>query len=284
MKLQMKVTAFHMVDNLATGLYESEGQRVMELIRNSLVASMPTNKWEPKRAKIEVSLVPNHPLSPSKGVALVILDHGCGLTDPALERYFNWLGTPLAQLRQHQNGSYNGASQKGIGRLAALALNENCLHDDIMTRIKHGYYLLSRTSKSGEVRFVPVIPERAETEQGFETERFISPTSTEMGSLKNIPGSFTSIIIPTPIFQSHGEIYDAVKWLLPREQDKMFDLLIGGKTYGPPPLEMDINITSQDGRYRARLGVGNTERLGFVLQAAKSSGDFCPTRYGTPIL
>ena len=41
MKLQMKVTAYHMVDNLATGLYESVGQRLMELIRNSLVASMP---------------------------------------------------------------------------------------------------------------------------------------------------------------------------------------------------------------------------------------------------
>lgn len=262
----MKVTAFHMVDNLATGLYESVGQRLMELIRNSLVASMPNPQaWEPKKARIELSLVSNHPLSPNKSTALVALDHGCGITDPALERYFNWLGTPLSQLRQHNNGSYGGASQKGIGRLAALALNENCLHDDILTRIKHGYYLLTRTSKTGNVRFVPVIPEKAETEQGFDTDRFISPTSTELGPMKNITGSFTAIVIPTPIFKSHGEIYDAIKWLLPREQDKMFDLVIGGKPVQPPPLEKDINLSSQDGRYRARLGVGNTDSDGVWL-------------------
>jgi len=266
MRFQMKVTAFHMVDNLATGLYESVGQRLMELIRNSLVASMTSpNVWAPKRAKIEMSIIPNHPLCPSKSQALIVLDHGCGLTDPALERYFNWLGTPLSQLRQHNNGSYGGASQKGIGRLAALALNENCLHDDVMTRIKHGYYLLTRTSKSGNVRFVPVIPEKAETEQGFDTERFISPTSTEMGPLKNLQGSFTAVVIPTPVFKSHAEIYEAIKWLLPREQDKMFDLQIGGKAFGPPPLEKEINLSSQDGRYRARLGVGNTDSDGVWL-------------------
>lgn len=266
MRLQMKVTAYHMVDNLATGLYESVGQRLMELIRNSLVASMPNpDRWEPKKAKIEISIVQNHPLASGKGPALVVLDHGCGLTDPAVERYFNWLGTPLGQLQKNANGSFNGASQKGIGRLAALALNERCLDEDIMVRIKHGYYLFSRTSKSGNVRFVPVIPERAETEQGFETERFISPSSTEMGTLKDVSGSFTGIVIPTPIFKNHADLYDEIKWLLPREQDKMFNLSIGGKAVLPPPLEKDINISSQDGHYRARLGVGNAESDGVWL-------------------
>lgn len=252
----MKVTAFHMVDGLATGLYESVAQRLMELVRNGLVASMTSpSKWEPKQARIEISLVSNHPLA-SKATALVVLDHGRGLTDPDLERYFQWLGTPLSQLRlSNGNGLHHGASQKGMGRLAGLALNENCLNDDAMVKVKHGYYLLTRTSKTGDVRFVPVIPERVEVEGGFNFNRFISPTATELGPLKNIDGSFTAIVIPTPVFKNHNEIYDEIKWFLPRERDKMFQLLIGGKAVQPPPLEEEINISSVNGEYRARLGV-----------------------------
>ena len=257
-----KVTALHYVDGLGAGLYGSEGQRVMELIRNAARASMPDPKrWEPKRAKIKLSLVPNHPLA--NGTAFLCLDHGRGLTDPDCDRYFNWLGTPMSKLRADANGSI-GDSQKGIGRLAALALNEKCLDDDVMVRIKHGYYLLSRTSKTGKVRFVTFIPERVE-EEGIDIERFIDPTSTEMGPLKGIQGSFTAIVVPTPIFKSHDAIYDAVKWFLPREQDKMFELSIGGKLMQPPPLEKDVNVTSQDGRYRARLGVGGATSDGVWL-------------------
>jgi hypothetical protein len=263
MKTHMRATAFHFVDNLGTGLYESEGQRVMELIRNALPASMPDPKrWEPKRAKIELSLVANHPLANS-GPAFLCLDHGRSLTDPDFDRYFNWLGTPISKLREDANGN-RGDSQKGIGRLAALALNEKCLDEDVMVRIKHGYYLLGRTSKTGKIRFVTFIPERAE-EDGIEIDRFIDPTATEMGPLKGIQGSFTAIVVPTPIFKSHAEIYEAIKWFLPREQDKMFELLIGGKAMQPPPLERDLNITSEDGRYRARLGVGTTASDGVWL-------------------
>jgi hypothetical protein len=253
----MKVTAFHMVDGLATGLYESVAQRLMELIRNGLVASMVSpEKWEPKRAKIEISLVPNHPLSPNKGTALLVLDHGRGLTDPDLDRYFQWLGTPLSQLKLlNGNGLHHGASQKGMGRLAGLALNENCLAEDAMMKVKHGYYLLTRTGKTGDVRFVNVIPEKVEMQGGFNFERFISPTATEMGPIKGIDGSFTAIVIPTPVFKNHAQIYDEIKWFLPRERDKMFALLIGGKAVQPPPLEGEINLSSVDGRYRARLGV-----------------------------
>ncbi len=262
MKTYSKVTAFHYVDNLGTGMYASEGQRGMELLRNAARPSMPDPKrWEPKRAKIELSLVTNHPLA--HGTAFLCLDHGRGLTDPDCDRYFNWLGTPMSKLRADANGSL-GDSQKGIGRLAALALNEKCLDDDVMQRIQHGYYLLSRTSKTGKVRFVTFIPERVE-EEGIEIDRFIDPTSTEMGPLKGIQGSFTAIVVPTPIFKSHPEIYDSIKWFLPREQDKMFEISIGGKIVQPPPLEKDINITSQDGRYRARLGVGTNESDGVWL-------------------
>ncbi len=272
-RVPMKVSAYHMVDNLAVGLYESVGQRVMELIRNSIAASMPNpRQWEPKRARVEISIVPNHYLTPNRGPALIVLDHGCGLGADALERYFTWLGTPLALLKSRQQAGYNGASQKGIGRLAALALNENCLSDNLEARVKHGYYLLTRTTEVGEVRFVSVIPEQVELKQGFETNRFISPTAREMQAIGNIRGSFTAIVIPTPVFRSHEEIYDAIKWLLPREQDKMFELLIGGKAVSPPPLETEINVTSTDGQFRARLGASGKKGDGGVWLCDAETG------------
>ncbi|MDB5194461.1 MAG: hypothetical protein JWN50_475 [Parcubacteria group bacterium] len=261
----MVVTADHMVDGLGVGLYENVGQRVLELMRNGLAASMPPGVWTPNGVKIELMLIPHHPLSPKNGPALIVLDHGSGLTDPMVERYFYWLGTPIRELREREKGIQNGVSQKGIGRLAALALNENCLHEDRLVRIRNGYYLFSRTAASGEIRFVPVIPEKAEMNGGFETERFISPTSTEMGPLKDIKGSFTAIVVPSPVFKTADEIYEAIKWLLPREQDKMFDLTINGKPVGPPPLEKTLTLTSKDGRYRARLGAGNDKSEGIWL-------------------
>ncbi len=259
--MHLAVSALHLVDGLGSGLYEDVGQRVMELVRNGLVASMPdSNKWEPKRAKIEILFVQNHRLAPKNCATLIVLDHGSGMTDAGFQRYFGWLGTPLSELRKYKGkGSFQGASQKGIGRLAALALNERCLDDDIEVRISNGYYILSRTQAEGDVRFVPVIPEEAEV-SGFNTRRLVSPNSTEMGPLKGIEGSFTAVVIPTPVFSSSQEIYDAIRWHLPRERDKMFSLTIGGKDALPPPLETSVNITSPDGRYRARIGANKDER------------------------
>ncbi len=59
MKLQMAITAYLILQALAKDLYEDFGQCLMELIRNGLCASMdnPDKKWEPHRAKIEVSLI-----------------------------------------------------------------------------------------------------------------------------------------------------------------------------------------------------------------------------------
>lgn len=258
MRLQMKVTAYHMVDNLSSGLYKDPGRCLNELIRNAVVVSMPhPGIWDPTHAQIEIYLADSHPLSPDRGPALIVLDHGPGLTDPALERYFNWLGTPLYLLQESMNG--NGASQKGIGRLAALALNERCLHDDISVKVANGYYLFSRTEKSGKVRFVSIIPEQVEQSQGFETDRFIASNATEMGPFKNIPGTFTALVIPTPVFKTDEEIYEAVKWYLPREKDKMFTLTVGRHRAEPPPLEKEVNHDSEDGRFRARLGAGTSD-------------------------
>lgn len=266
MRHPMMVSAYHMVENLGAGLYESEGARLWEPVKNGLVAQMRNSgKWEPRGARIDISLVPNHPLSPDRGTVLLIRDYGCGLTDTDLYRYINWLGTPLKYLEEIERGEYSGAKQKGIGRLATLALNEKCVQEKVMARVKHGYYMLTRTAKSGNVRYITIIPEKAENEGGIETDRFISPTSTEMGPLKGITGTFTALVVPNPIFRSHEEIYNAIKWFLPREQDKMFQLYIGGKPVVPPPLEKEINITSPDGRFRARLGLGDDKSDGIWL-------------------
>jgi hypothetical protein len=268
MNTRMDVTAYMMIENLGSGLYDSPGQCVMELVRNGLVASMPDakNRWEPQLANIEISLVPNHPLG-GKAPTLVVLDHGCGLTDPMLDRYFKRLGTSIHDLNQQTKMQSNGASQKGIGRLAALALNSNCVSDKnpATKRIKHGYYLLSRTSVTGDARFVSMIPEKYELEGGFRTDRFIPSDSTEMGHLKKIKGPFTAIVIPTPVFSSCDDICEAIKWLLPRERDKMFPLTVGSKTLEPPPLESAVNVTSENGLYRARLGVGDADSGGVWL-------------------
>src|SRR3989344_5823756 len=89
----MTPTAHHMVDNLGYGMYRDPGQRLLEPIRNGLVASMVDPMlWEPQRAKIELLLVPNHPLAPKGELTLIVLDHGSGMTDPGIERYFYWLG------------------------------------------------------------------------------------------------------------------------------------------------------------------------------------------------
>jgi hypothetical protein len=265
MKVEMRVSSYHLVDNLAAGLYDNVGQQAMEIIRNGVVASMPDpKKWEPKRAKIEVTLVPNHPLA-NKGTALSFLDHGSGITESGFQRYFAWLGTP----HEYVNSSATGASRKGIGRVAAFSLNQNCITDDYEIQRVNGYYIFTRTSKSGKIRFIPVKPMMSD-DGGFEIDRWIEPNDSNLGHLNGINGSFTAIVIPTPVFKSHSEIYEAIKYLLPREQDKMFDLHIGGKSVQPPPLESDINMTSEDGRFRARLGVGDANSNGAWLCDAET--------------
>src|SRR6185437_7950895 len=150
-RLQLVVTAIHLVRNLATGLYESVGQRLMELIRNGVVACQrDPNVWEPKLAKIQILLVKNHPLGKGEPV-LIVLDNGCGLDEVRLKRYFTDLGVPLNQLKTQRGGTHFGASQKGMGRLAGLALNEKCHSRDEQEAVKNGYYLFTRTERSGPV-------------------------------------------------------------------------------------------------------------------------------------
>ncbi len=266
MKFQMKVTAFHMVDNLATGLYESVGQRLMELVRNSVVASMANpNVWEPKRAKIELSLVPNHPLSPSKSPALVVLgprlrpDRSSARALLQLARH---TAEPAPQSRERivRRRIPEGHRPTGGARSQRELPARRC-HDPHQERLLPAHPHVEDGQRPLRARH----PREGRDGAGLRHRALHLSDIHRNGLLKNLQGPFTAIVIPTPIFKSHAEIYEAIKWLLPREQDKMFDLTIGGKAMQPPPLEKEINLSSTDGRYRARLAAGNTDSDGIWL-------------------
>ncbi len=233
-------------------LYNSAGRCLAEIMRNAADACM-LDVWDPKRAKIEISLVPNHPLAPKGQSALVVLDHGSGLTEVDLERYFMHLGSSEGA----DNGRKGSTSQKGIGRFATLALNEHWQLEN------QGYFLFSRTQDSGEIRFITVTPELMCREQGVQVDKFVHPSAKELGPLQNNSrGSFTAVVIPTPVFKSASEIYDSLKWFLPREQSKMFALTINGKSVQPPPLPHGSDVISEvspDGKYRAYIGLAPDE-------------------------
>jgi hypothetical protein len=251
----MKLAASLIVDVLAGGLYQDYGQCLNELLRNAEVASMKNGKWEPANVSIEIMLVPNHPLCKEKGgLTLIVLDHGSGLTPDALSRYFEWVGRPISVLEKELHGRFGGASQKMVGRFATFALSKFCANrKDLREAIRHGFFVQSRTESWGRVRSVEVIPERIELDGGVNVDRFIDPFTDALGPLKNIKGSFTAIVIPSPVFTSGDEIYEAVKWYLPRGADKMYKLSIDGKRVSAPPLVEAHTATSLDGQFRAHL-------------------------------
>lgn len=245
-------TTYLIREVLGRGMYRDMGRCLAELYRNGLVAGMDS-VWDPSSVRIDISIVPNHPLASRGDSALIVLDYGRGMTDADLERYFKYLGpSPKAS---RKDGGFSGASQKGIGRFAALALSEQSDHDDCP------YYVLSRTQEDGPVRYIKVTPDLLCRAPGIEVNRFISPSATEMGPLKNsINGSFTAVIIPTPALKTHAEVEDAIKWYLPREPDKMCRLTVGGKPMLPPPLPSGagaVTAMSQDQYYRAYIGPSN---------------------------
>lgn len=242
-------TPFLIREVLGRGMYRDAGRCLAELVRNGMVACMG-ERWEPASARIDISLVHNHPLAPKGESALVVLDHGHGMTDADLVRYFAYLGPSPEAARK--DGGYGGASQKGIGRFATLALSEQAERDDCP------YYLLSRTQDEGDIRYIKVTPELLCREAGIDGNRFIRPSATELGPLRNsVQGSFTAIVIPTPVLKSDAAIYEAVKWYLPREPSRMCQFFIGGKQMTPPALPKEggaITATSEDLRYRAYIG------------------------------
>ncbi len=212
-------------ETLAGELYKDKGACLWEVVRNGACACMNEENWEPEKAFVEIFLVKNHPLSAS-GRALVILDHGVGLTDPRVDRYL-FLGTPREERRSGRSALHHGAAQKRIGRLATFALRET--NDDG----RSGFYILTRTTVKGQVRMISI----PDIELGTPPEvREVDEAGVELGPQKGIKGSFTAIVVPDPVFTSYVEIREALKWRIPRIKDKMFRLLIGGEQLDPPPL------------------------------------------------
>lgn len=230
-----RITASHLLENLANALYGDPADSLMELVRNGAVACMNGN-WNPKVAKVEVT-IGKHKLAPGSK-ALVILDHGSGFTDPCIKRFCQ-IG---AALTDKDDRKLHGAAQKRIGRFAAFSLNQNCVGGDPNS----GFYILTRTEPQGPVKFVNMIPALIERDQGV-SPRLIDAESTEMDSLKGISGSFSAIVIPDPVFKTPNEIRKALEWRVPRRQDQMFELCVDGKSIHPPQLSSRVCCSQKDG-------------------------------------
>ena len=264
MIIPLQPTALLLLDGLANGLYENWAACLYEIIRNGANACMEPNKWQPERVDIRIWLE-RHPLCEAGHNAMIALDLGRGLTSLDLKRYCSSLGTPTHEIRAAMGG--NGVAQKGLGRFAALALVRGCIEGDIAERIRHGYYVFSRTATSGPVRKLTVFPEYIEGNHGFDADCFVQSDDRELGSMKNMTGSFTAIVMPNPVFANEAEIREAIKWYLPRDRSRMYkSLMVGKQLMQPPPLEQTVNIVWQtDQRYHAHLGAGTVTSGGVRL-------------------
>ncbi len=244
--LPLRPTAQLIIQHLSGGLYENEGRCLMELIRNGLVSAMPNGKWTPGVGRVEVSLE-DHSLT--EGRALVVFDFGRGFTEENLTR-FCWLGRPLEEALRNPRGTHGGASQKGIGRLAAFALNWKVFLEQ---NTETGFFVLTRTKEAHSVRLIRMIPAEIERRGTIPQEMISSSDERRLGRFSKITGSFSAILIPHPVFGSHDEIRDSIQWLIPRKKDQMFDLRVGGNTLVPPPLETRVHLASSDKRIEVHV-------------------------------
>jgi HSP90 family molecular chaperone len=120
---QFRITAQLLLSILGGELYASHDYSLWEIVRNAVCACMPnTKQWVAGAGDVEIFLQ-KHPFTDA--VCLVILDHGRGFTTDGFERFFT-LGASVEDLLLNPEGMHGGASQKRIGRFAALALNLRC--------------------------------------------------------------------------------------------------------------------------------------------------------------
>jgi hypothetical protein len=240
----------------------------MELVRNGGDAYMRKGEWNPSKVRIEI-LFGAHDLSPGSN-ALIVVDHGSGMTEPKLEKYFR-LGEDEDE---GDSAASTGSSQMGIGRLAAFSLNRDCVRGNRNLR----FYVLTRTQPTGPVMFIPMIPANLRTNCDTEIDT-IDPNSAEMGPLKGIKGSFTAIVIPNTVFKSSREVRDALVRYLPRKQKLMFDLKIDDRQVHAPELPKTICSPKEGAVVDAFIGKVTSGQEGGIVICDKLTGlpvDFAP--------
>ena len=239
--LSLRITAQHLLENLASDLYADHGASLWEIIRNGVCACFPGSEWVPGTGRVEISLERTHPLSPDT-VSLLVVDRGRGFTADDMDRFVH-IGPSLADSKKNPSGQYGGAAQKRIGRFAALALNELCYEQGDPST---GFFVLTRTASERNVTLIPLIPAHVERDQGMQI-RTLSEDAPELGLLRNQRGSFTAVLIQNSVFSSLAEIRDAVAYRIPRKHDQMFELLIGKEKMYPPALASRVNVISESG-------------------------------------
>ncbi len=268
------ITAALVTANLGSELYSDHDVCLWEIARNGVCACFKTDAWVPGQGSVEVNLVRNHPLV-SRGLGLVILDHGEGFTDARIKKYLT-LGPSMDDLRSMARGQHHGAAQKRIGRFATFALNEACHGGDM----ESGFHILTRTTAKGQVKLVHITPAAIEFNKGIE-EKLLDGDSAELGPLKGIQGSFTAIVIPNPVYKTPEEIREALRFRIPRKPDLMFKLLIDGKQLNPPKLASRIVIPQVSGEIEAFLdATTDQEETEGVWLADAHTGlrvQFCPS-------
>ena len=233
--LRFRPSEHFFVQQLALDLYKDHSACMWELCRNGWVACMPDeNKWEPKRAHVEIQLLSRHVFSPDAKV-LFIMDKGSGITDEKKEKF------QVYGKDDQRTAEFAGASQKRLGRFSAFAL----IDTDRNRPDLHTFYVLTRTADHGPVKRIRVNGSEITTNGSPVVE--IPPDAPELGPYRGIKGSFTIVAIPNPVYTTHAEIAEDLRWRLPRSMDRQVTTLIGGERLTPPPLAQQ-KVTTKDGK------------------------------------
>ncbi len=202
-------------DQLAGKMYGRIGC-IMELVRNGWAAGMARDperatRWNHREAaEIEIWL--------EKGT-LLIMDRGLGFTPLDLERFFHFGPKRDEPLR---NG---GGNQNQMGRMAALGLSGARDGEAIA-------HWLTRTAATGPVTQLTISERLLEAEIGAE-ERTLSADDPLLGRYRGIRGSFTVVVIPSPIVTAK-ELFEKLPARLPRGADRAVKIALNGEPLSAP--------------------------------------------------
>ncbi len=224
--MQLKMHPMLLIELLGRDLYDDLASLIWELIRNALVACMADpDKWTPKSTKVETRVIKGHPLCRDSR-ALIVLDYGCGFTKNNIER-FHELGNRLSR---ESAGSNAGASQKRLGRLALFPLSASYRGDVVDAPI----FLFTRTTPTGNVTMVTLSAQSMS--EGRIDAKSIKPSASELGPFVGIKGTFSMFVIPNTVVESNEELYDALKWRIPRNPSMNVNLTVNDVRVEPPAL------------------------------------------------